>query len=159
MRQARRYHSRRQVEEKWRETVDIIYKREASQHLPWRAFRKGKIVIAPSAANSWSLTGWTFAPHESLPTHMKWPVRLALTVAWSSFLKREKLLYYIHWLRSHRWQSYHRISLCDFSFLFLVWFFFIFLYKAREKRKYFNRILITRKKSLFEKCPLGKVFH
>ena len=55
--------------------------------LPLRDVLKGKIVIALSAANSCSLTGYTLAPHESLPIHMKWPVRLALTVACRSFLR------------------------------------------------------------------------
>ena len=37
--------------------------------------------MAPSAANSWSRTGCSLAPHESLPTQKKWPVRLRRIVA------------------------------------------------------------------------------
>ena len=57
---------------------------------PSRELRKGSIVMAPSAANSWSLTGCILAPQESLPTHTKWLVLFAFIVAWSSFLKIQK---------------------------------------------------------------------
>lgn len=37
-------------------------------NLPTKEVLCGKTVIALTAAYSWSLTGCTFAPHESLPT-------------------------------------------------------------------------------------------
>lgn len=57
--------------------------------VPLMAFLCGRMVIAPSAAYSWSLTGCTFAPHESLPIQRKWPVLLALMVACRSFLQQK----------------------------------------------------------------------
>lgn len=54
--------------------------------LPSRFVRCGSTVIVLTAANSWSRTGCAFAPHESLPIQIKWPVLFARILAWSSFL-------------------------------------------------------------------------
>lgn len=69
--------------------VSIIHK--LCWYLPFIAFRCGRMVIAPSAADSWSLTGWTLAPQESLPIHRKYPVLFARMVAFRSFLKKKEV--------------------------------------------------------------------
>ena len=50
-------------------------------------FLLGKMVIAPSAAHSWSRTGWIFAPQESDPIQKNFPAAPFLTVALNNFLK------------------------------------------------------------------------
>ena len=50
--------------------------------------RLGRIVMAPSAAHSWSRTGCILAPHESDPIQKNFPATPFLTVALNSFLER-----------------------------------------------------------------------
>lgn len=55
--------------------------------LPSRLVRCGRTVIVLTAAYSCSRTGCDFAPHESLPIQMKWPVLFARMLACSNFLE------------------------------------------------------------------------